>query len=228
MYVSEPARDRTPRRRRTQLDRRTATRAALIKAAIGLLSSVGFAGTTTALIARRARVTTGALHHHFPSKDTLLFAVLDHVSERVQGKLAQSERVAPDGRPAIGDLLRHLWAVYGDRAYWAVWEIIIGTRAEPRLHRRIVAHRDAAMRAVVHPWLARHPIAGDGRPDAAGIFELMLIAIRGLSLERFLDKDDAYLGRNLALLGELVERRLAGAAPARRGGRRVRLRAETT
>jgi len=157
----------------------------------------------------------------------LLFAVLDHVSERVQGKLAQSERIAPNGRPALGDLLRHLWAVYGDPEYWAVWEIIIGTRAEPRLHRRIVAHRDETMREVVYPWLARHSRT-DAHPDALAIFELMLIAIRGLSLERFLDKDGAYLGRNLVLLGELVERRLAGAAPARSSGRRVRLPAETT
>src|SRR5262249_9770634 len=98
MYVPEEARDvDRPRRRRTQLDRRTATQAALIEAAIGLLSTVGFAGTTTQLIARRARVTTGALHHHFPTKDALLFAVLDHVSERIRLRLEQSERVAPRG-----------------------------------------------------------------------------------------------------------------------------------
>jgi AcrR family transcriptional regulator len=211
MYVSEPARDpgqrNGPRRRRTQLDRRTATRAALIKAAIGLLSSVGFAGTTTALIARRARVTTGALHHHFPTKDALLFAVLDHVSDRLRLKLEQVERLAPRARPALGALMRHLWTVYGDPEYWAVWEIIIGTRADARLHRRIVAHREEAMRRVVHPWLARHPLAAQAKAEAVAIFELMLIAIRGLSLERFLDKDNAYLARNLALLADLVERR---------------------
>jgi AcrR family transcriptional regulator len=223
MYVFEEARERVraggPRRRRTQLDRRTATRAALITAAIGLLSTVGFAGTTTQLIARRARVTTGALHHHFPTKDALLFAVLDHVSDRLRHKLEQSERLDPRGRPAIEALLRHLWTVYGHPEYWAVWEIIIGTRADPKLHRRIVAHREDAMRQVVYPWLARHQ-AGEAGPEAVATFELVLIAIRGLSLERFLDKDDAYLARNLALLAELVERHRAQAAPGGRGRRK--------
>jgi AcrR family transcriptional regulator len=184
------------------------------------LSTVGFAGATTQLIARRARVTTGALHHHFPTKDALLFAVLDHVSDRLRHKLEQSERLDPRGRPTIAALVRHLWTVYGHPEYWAVWEIIIGTRADAKLHRRIVAHREDSMRQVVYPWLARHQVVGDGAPEAVATFELMLIAIRGLSLERFLDKDDAYLARNLTLLAELVERHRAQAAPGARSRRK--------
>lgn len=194
--------------RRTQLDRSTETRAILIGAAIGLLHEQGFANTTTALIAKRAGVTTGALHYHFPTKDDLTFAVLDHVSETIRGKLERSEHILADGRLSMAGLVHHLWEVYGAPDYWAIWEIIIGTRSDPAMHRRVVAHRIEAMRHVVHPWLARTGLLGEAEADILTLFEFTLIAIRGLRLERFLDKDATYFERNLQLLADLVGQRL--------------------
>lgn len=195
-------------RRRTQVDRSAETRAILTGAAIEILHTVGLAGTTTALIAKRAGVTTGALHHHFSTKDELMFAVLDDVSERVRARLEEQEKLSATGRLHVSNLVRQLWEVYGDPEYWAIWEIIIGTRADPGLHRRVVAHRLETMRTVLSPWLERFTSADSAPGDLIAIFELLLIAIRGLSLERFLDKDDAYFERNLELLAELVGHRL--------------------
>jgi AcrR family transcriptional regulator len=197
-----------PHRRRTQEDRSAETRSILISAAIDLLQTVGFAGTTTALIAKQAAVTTGALHHHFATKDELMFGVLDHASERVRARLEQEESVFSGGKPNISDLVHHLWEVYGDPEYWAIWEIIIGTRSDPALHPRVVAHRLETMRTVVHPWLEGHMSAEGNRSEVIALFEFMLIAIRGLGLERFLDKDEAYFHRNLKILADLVGPRL--------------------
>lgn len=193
--------------RRSQVDRSAETRGVLIRAAVESLHTVGLAGTTTALIARRAGVTTGALHHHFATKDELLLGVLDEVSERLHARLEEHADVVADGRLDLADLVRHLWGVYGDPEYWAIWEIIIGTRSDKRLHRRIVAHRLESMRTVLHPWLGRLIGGAEARDEIVALFEFMLIAIRGLSLERFLDKDEAYFARNLALLAELVGQR---------------------
>ena len=198
--------------RRSQVDRSAETRAVLIRAAVESLHTVGLAGTTTALIAKRAGVTTGALHHHFATKDELLIGVLDDVSERLLARLEEHADVVADGRLHLAELVRHLWGVYGDPEYWAIWEIIIGTRSDKRLHRRIVAHRLESMRTVLHPWLGRLIAGADARTDIVALFEFMLIAIRGLSLERFLDKNEAYFTRNLALLADLVGQRLEGIA----------------
>lgn len=197
-----------PIRRRTQTDRSAETRAALIHAAIELLHTVGFAGTTTVLIAKRAGVTTGALHHHFATKDELLFGVLDHAAERLRARLDAEQTLGPGGTLRISALVRHLWEVYGTHEYWAIWEIIIGTRSEPELHPRVVAHSLHTIRGVLHAWLERHIAPGEARASVFAVFEFMLIAIRGLSLERFLDKDDAYFDRHLTILAELVGQRL--------------------
>jgi AcrR family transcriptional regulator len=209
-----------PGGRRKQVDRSTETRALLIRATTELLQTAGLSGTTTALIAKRAGLTTGALHHHFAAKDELLMAVLDQSSERVGLRLDLQDHVTPEGAIEVTSLVEHLWEAYGDPEYWAVWEIIIGTRADTALHRKVVAHRLATMRAVLLPWVERHILSEAARPATMALFEFMLIAIRGLSLERFLDKDQAYFERNLALLAEMVSLRLAGLTAQGGTGRR--------
>jgi len=193
--------------RRSQADRSTETRELLIRATVELLQSAGFAGITTARVATRAGVTTGALHHHFATKDELMFGVFEHVSERVRHRLERQDDAAGLSGLDAAQLVAHLWEVYGDPTYWAIWEIIIGTRAEESFHRRVIADRAATMRTVIHPWVERQVMSKAMRPEAIALFEFMLVAIRGLSLERFLHKDAAYFERNLRLLADTVGRR---------------------
>ena len=65
--------------RRTQDERREATRDALLTAAVALIAERGIEAATLADVAERAGVTKGALVHHFENKETLLDAALDRV-----------------------------------------------------------------------------------------------------------------------------------------------------
>ena len=55
------------------------TRAALVAAGRVLFGTKGFAATSVEDIARAARVTTGALYHHFPTKAAVFEAVFEQV-----------------------------------------------------------------------------------------------------------------------------------------------------
>lgn len=55
------------------------TRAALVAAARQLFGQRGFAATSVEDVAREARVTTGALYHHFPTKTALFETVFEAV-----------------------------------------------------------------------------------------------------------------------------------------------------
>lgn len=193
--------------RRSQVDRSAESRALLIGAAIEMLHTVGFARATTALIAKKAGMTTGALHHHFATKDELMFGVLDHAAETIQLRFKEREHFSAEGVLDVAGLVNHMWSVYGDPAYWAIWEIIIGTRSDEGLHARVVAHRQASAQARWQPWLDRHVKPGS-RAEARAVFEFLFISLRGLSLEKFLHSDSAYFKRNLDILAESVGPRL--------------------
>jgi AcrR family transcriptional regulator len=72
-----------------------ATHEALLDSASGSFFEYGFTGTSLDLVAQRARVTKGAIYHHFSSKRDLFLAVL----ERQQAASARS--VAEAGAQAI-------------------------------------------------------------------------------------------------------------------------------
>ncbi len=74
------------------------TRAALVTAGRRLFGAAGFAATSVEDIAREARVTTGALYHHFPTKA----AVFEAVFEQLHGELlAASAAAAADASDAV-------------------------------------------------------------------------------------------------------------------------------
>jgi AcrR family transcriptional regulator len=74
--------------KRLKQEQTEATRKALLKVARKLFAEQGFAKTATEEVVRRARVTRGALYHHFRDKQDLFKAVLDEEERRIAHKIA--------------------------------------------------------------------------------------------------------------------------------------------
>lgn len=72
------------------------TRAALVAAGRHLFGQRGFADTSVEEIARQARVTTGALYHHFPTKAALFEAVFEQVHRDIMAASGAAAAAAPD------------------------------------------------------------------------------------------------------------------------------------
>jgi AcrR family transcriptional regulator len=72
---------------RTQTERLAATRAALLKAARTIFAEQGYAAAATEEIVRRAKVTRGALYHHFEDKRSLFDAVASEVAREIAEKI---------------------------------------------------------------------------------------------------------------------------------------------
>jgi AcrR family transcriptional regulator len=72
------------------------TRAALVVAGRLLFGRDGFAATSVEDLARAARVTTGALYHHFPTKTKLFEAVFEGAHAELMAASAQAAISAPD------------------------------------------------------------------------------------------------------------------------------------
>jgi AcrR family transcriptional regulator len=72
------------------------TRAALVRAGRQLFGENGFKATSVDDLARAARVTTGALYHHFPTKSDLFEAVFEQAHTDLMTEATQAAHGAAD------------------------------------------------------------------------------------------------------------------------------------
>jgi AcrR family transcriptional regulator len=72
------------------------TRDALVRAGRELFGQKGFRQTSVEDLARAARVTTGALYHHFPNKTALFEAVFEHAHTELMAASMSAAQDATD------------------------------------------------------------------------------------------------------------------------------------
>jgi AcrR family transcriptional regulator len=180
-----------PARRRTQAERRAATRGALLDATIDVLVDHGYAGLTTAAVCERAGVTRGAQAHYFATKAELVVAGLQHLTERLAADLVAAPLDAAD---AAADqyrvLLERLWAIFSGPVSLAQLELWTAARTDTDLRRHLVRFDKAVMSTLSE---AAHGVA-PGLADRAEFGAMMstaLATIRGLQMMRAVASDRA-------------------------------------
>jgi AcrR family transcriptional regulator len=97
-----PASSRSPRTPTLRDEQVAQTRAALTEAGRSLFGRQGYAATSVEDLAREARVTTGALYHHFPTKTALFETVFEQVHTELLQSSADAAAQAPDEIAALG------------------------------------------------------------------------------------------------------------------------------
>jgi AcrR family transcriptional regulator len=200
----------TARTRRTQAERRAATRRALLRATIEVLADVGYARLTTADVCARAGVTRGAQAHYFATKAELVVQALLHLTEEMVGELLRTRINASAGiRAQYAALLDRLWDIFSERQADAHLQLLVAARTDDELRRHLVEFdrrvsrtlSDAAAR--VAPDLVR-------RDDFKPLINTAIATIRGLRLLRAVTSERQVRARWPAARDQLL-----GAQPAR-------------
>jgi AcrR family transcriptional regulator len=200
----------TARRRRaprTQAERTAETRQRIVEAVHACISERGFAGATSAEIARRAGVTWGAAQHHFGGKDGIWIAVLEDSFARFAAKLAE----VPDDAPLeerVAQFVTRGWEHFASPHYRSTFEILI--------HARDVIPRDSRWRDRMEAAWSRiwnEVFAGEKLPRrrAVALQQFTVAALAGLASLRMLDGGAAERDAELALLRGALLRELRAA-----------------
>lgn len=197
------------RKRRTQAERTEETQLKLIEGMISALVDVGFSQATTSEIARRAKITTGALQHHYANKDQLLVAVIEHQFQGVREQLEGFVADQPEGKPDWREFLRILNDVYAGKRYLAVWEILLGTRSDRQLNTILMQHRIDSLAVLERIWFTVFAAEPD-KPNQAlsDLMHFVLADLRGRIFYDVLAKDEQFNARQQQLLEEIVEAKL--------------------
>lgn len=172
------------RGRRTQAERTAATRTALIDATVNSLVERGFARTTTTKIARDARVSLGAMSHHFPSKTELLTATVAYLLERRQEDFREQAAAVGDDADRVEKVIDLLWTAFSGPTFVAWIELWVGGRRDPELAPAVLHMQEQFMNSSRELFAEVFPperYAGTGLTEAS--MSLAFSVMEGVALK---------------------------------------------
>ncbi len=192
-----------------QADRTRAMRARLLEATVELLVERGFTGTTTTLVSERAGVSRGAQLHHFPTKNDLVVAAVEHLTELRGAELADAVAQLPTGKRRTRAVVEMLGDHFASPVFTAALELWVAART------------DAALLAAVSPLEQRvgretHRLtvtalgADESRPGVRELVQATLDLVRGLGLAATITDDSARRRRILEEWADVLDKELAG------------------
>ncbi len=182
------------------------TRIAILEAAIDCLERQGYARTTTQMIAQTARISRGAMLHHYATKQELVEAVIDYTFFRRMeqfitriGELTDEEREQQAG-------IELYWQSVLTREYAAYLELSVAARTDlelkqiflPKARRFVALERETVLKAF--------PEWQDKLPVYELAMDFCIAAMEGLLLNRQVWDDR---GRRLLLRAFISEAILA-------------------
>jgi len=172
--------------REPQQDRSRATRARLLESAITCLAELGYSASTVAVVAEHAGVSRGAAQHHFPTRETLFTAALEHMTHQ-RGEQLKREVT---GRPALDttaivDLVFELFTGTFFRAALMLW---VAAASEPQLRAQVVP-LEARIGREIHHVVVELLGVDEQVPGVRETVQATLDLARGLGLANLLTDD---------------------------------------
>jgi AcrR family transcriptional regulator len=183
-----------PRVRRTQEERSRATRNKILDATLDSLIERGYAGTSTPEVCRRARVSRGALLHHFPTREELVICAITHLADRRAGEIRAHAQALARGQEDLDSVLGLMWSAFAGPLFHAALELWVAARSDRQLHAALYPMEQAMGRGMHALWKELFRSApgleterGQRLRDLVALTQHLL---RGMALQRILQPSD--------------------------------------
>lgn len=179
--------------RLTKAERGAVTRTRLLDATIDCLVELGWAGTSTTEVVRRAGVSRGAQVHHYPSKEDLVLAAIEHlVARRVEEYRAAFDALPADRR-TTAEAVELLWSQCFGRSFDAWLELAIAARRSPALQERFSEVERRFTNTTIDRFQDMFPELFGDREFATIAMRLTFSVLDGLAIARIAGVADSEL-----------------------------------
>jgi AcrR family transcriptional regulator len=175
--------------REPQQDRSRATRARLLESAVTCLAELGWSGASVSVIAEQAGVSRGATQHHFPTREDLFTAAIEHMAEVRLAEIRTEAAALPAGSATrTRDVVRLLVRLYTGPLFHAALQVWAAASASDYL-RALVLPLEARLGREAH--LAAIDLLGadESAPGVHEAVQATLDLARGLGLADTLADD---------------------------------------
>ncbi len=197
-------------RRAPQQERSRVTRARLLEAAIGCLAELGWTASTVAVVAERAGVSRGAAQHHFPTREALFTAALEHVSAVRRDDLRREIAELPGGRhPDTATIVGLIFGLFSSTMFRAALALWTAAAAEAPLREQIIP-LEARIGREMHLVVVELLGVDESLPGVRETVQATLDLARGLGLANLLTDDSRRRARIATQWARILDQALSG------------------
>jgi AcrR family transcriptional regulator len=181
----------------------------LIDATIECLDRCGYAGTSISVVQQAAKVSRGAILHHYPSRQDLIAATAQRLLEAAilpTRESGEGQRFAPR---SIADFVAFHWRrVVNTREGRAFIEILVACRTDKTLEAALADTFSRWDKEIAENALARFNSKAPEPDDAAILWAIGRAFLRGLIIHARFVEDRAHLERMVSRFGDLISSQL--------------------
>ncbi len=168
-----------------------------------LFAEVGYHAATNALIADTAGLTRGAMLYHFPTRDDLVAAAIDHIQAARVALFDTAAASPPPGGDATHHAIAAYWALLAEPPFVAFAELESAARTDPMV-RALVAPAQAAFdQAQVGAPFAALAQAGHG-PRFQASRDLARFLLEGLARGALTHQREARIANLITVVDRAV------------------------
>jgi AcrR family transcriptional regulator len=138
------------------------TRRRILDAAMSLFAERGYHTCTNADVAEAAGLTRGAMLYHFPTREDLVDAAIDHIQDRRTEAFAAAVRSLPHGGETSDQAIDAYWDLLHQPSFRAFAELEAVARTDEALAQRLAPAQAAFDRAQIGEDLLGLLQAGSG------------------------------------------------------------------
>jgi AcrR family transcriptional regulator len=187
-----------------QEERTRAMRQPLLEATLQCQVEHGGSGTSTTQVSERAGVSRGAQLHHFPTKNDLVLAAVEHIATVRRDELAEAAAAVPRGEHRTREVLELLGEHFTAGAFAAALELWVAARTDPQLLAAVEPLERITGRET-HRLTVEMLDVDESATGARELVQATLDLIRGLGLASTISDDRARRTRILDRWAEVLD-----------------------
>jgi AcrR family transcriptional regulator len=194
-----------------QAEKSLLTQTHILEATMQCLIEIGYAQTTTDKIAQKARVSRGAMTHHFKSRAAVFSAAATYITElrameydEAIGKVKALSTGVPE-LDNMRETIAFLQKYYARPSFIALHELLRGARTDKTLNAVMVPLEEALDQKISDSILTRFPVWAEVPGTSELLRDLILSTLQGIAIDPVGYVKGARLQRLMELLALVAQ-----------------------
>lgn len=179
-------------RQLTQEMKSARTRRRILEATLDSIYEDGFQKASTTEIVRRAGVSRGALLHHYPSKEVLIAAAVEHLLEAEIADIRKVAAAYAEKRLTIDDFIDDMWRRFSGRLFMITIDFLASARTDEKLRQSVIPVSLQFHRSLNEIWSHFFVNKKTAPQKVQVLLNMTLCLMRGMGIQTIVRKDPQY------------------------------------